>query len=220
MSEKGKGKASLARNRRAFHEYLVEERIECGIELRGTEVKSMRSRHFSFSDSYARVRNGQLYLIGLHINEYTHGNIYNHDPDRDRKLLVHRAEIDKLRRRVDEKGFIYVVDRKKDMIITGGENVYPAEVENVLYKHPGISQAAVIGTPDRKWGEIVTAMVVKKNGSEIPEEDIKLFCRGEIAGYKVPKKVLFVDVLPMSASGKILKYKLRKDLDTQTGLLP
>ena len=108
MSEKGKGKSSLARNRRAFHEYLVEERIECGIELRGTEVKSMRSRHFSFSDSYARVRNGQLYLIGLHINEYTHGNIHNHDPDRDRKLLVHRAEIDKLRRRVDEKGLTLI----------------------------------------------------------------------------------------------------------------
>ena len=117
--------------------------------------------------------------------------------------------------RIDDKGFIYVVDRKKDMIITGGENVYPAEVENVLYKHPGISQAAVIGAPDRKWGEIVTALVVRKNGSEIREEEIKAFCRNEIAGYKVPKKVLFVDALPMSASGKILKYKLKEDLKTQ-----
>ena len=101
-------RSSLARNRRAFHEYHVEERIECGIELRGTEVKSMRMRAFSFSDSYARVRNGQLWLIGLHITEYTHGNIHNHDPDRDRRLLCHTKEIDQLRRRVEEKGFTLV----------------------------------------------------------------------------------------------------------------
>ncbi len=111
--------------------------------------------------------------------------------------------------RIDEKGFIYVVDRKKDMIITGGENVYPAEVENVLYKYPKVSQAAVIGTPDRKWGEIVTAFVVKRKDAEIPEDELKDFCRNEIAGYKVPKKIFFVDDLPMSASGKILKYQLR-----------
>ena len=115
--------------------------------------------------------------------------------------------------RIDEKGFIYVVDRKKDMIITGGENVYPAEVENVLYKHPGVGQAAVIGTPDRKWGEIVTALLVKKSDSTFLEDEIKNFCKSKIAGYKIPKKFLFVNELPMSASGKILKYKLRKDFD-------
>ncbi len=117
--------------------------------------------------------------------------------------------------RVDEKGFIYVVDRKKDMIITGGENVYPAEVENILYKHPSVRQTAVIGFPDRKWGEIVTAVVVKKDGVGVSEEDLRTFCRQEIAGYKVPKKVLFVDELPMSTSGKILKYKLRDELVKQ-----
>ncbi len=114
--------------------------------------------------------------------------------------------------RVDEQGFIYVVDRKKDMIITGGENVYPAEVENVLYKHPGVSMAAVIGTPDQRWGEVVTAMVVKRGDACLEPEDIRSFLRGEIAGYKVPKRVLFVDSLPMSASGKILKFKLRTEL--------
>ncbi|MBF0523886.1 MAG: long-chain-fatty-acid--CoA ligase [Deltaproteobacteria bacterium] len=110
---------------------------------------------------------------------------------------------------VDERGFIYIVDRKKDMIITGGENVYPAEVESVLYKHPAVGQAAVIGLKDQKWGEIVTALVVKRNGSDPTEDDIRQFCKKEIAGYKVPKKVLFVDSLPMSVSGKLLKYKLR-----------
>lgn len=104
----GTGRKSLARNRRAFHEYTVEERIEVGIELRGTEVKSMRAGKFNFSDSYARIREGELILIGLHISEYIHGNIYNHDPDRERKLLAHGEEIVKLRRRVDEKGFTLI----------------------------------------------------------------------------------------------------------------
>lgn len=112
--------------------------------------------------------------------------------------------------RVDDQGYIYVVDRKKDMIITGGENVYPAEVENVLYKHPAVAQAAVIGTKDDKWGEAVTALILKKQDVNATEEDIRTFCKTEIAGYKVPKKVVFVDALPMSASGKLLKYKLRE----------
>ncbi|MBN2125102.1 MAG: long-chain-fatty-acid--CoA ligase [Deltaproteobacteria bacterium] len=114
--------------------------------------------------------------------------------------------------RVDEKGFIYVVDRKKDMIITGGENVYPAEVENVLYKHPAVRQAAVIGLPDPKWGEIVTAVVIPREDTEVTEDDLRAFCRQEIAGFKVPKKVIFVDELPLGTSGKILKYQLRDKL--------
>jgi SsrA-binding protein len=98
----------LARNRRAFHEYTVDEHLEVGIELKGTEVKSMRAGKFAFSDSYARVRDGELWLIGLHITEYSHGNLYNHEPLRERKLLCHAAEIDRLRRRVEEKGFTLV----------------------------------------------------------------------------------------------------------------
>lgn len=98
----------LARNRRAFHEYTVDEQLEVGIELKGTEVKSMRAGQFSFADAYARVRDSELWLIGLHVTEYTHGNLYNHDPIRDRKLLAHTDEIDRLRRRVEEKGFTLV----------------------------------------------------------------------------------------------------------------
>jgi len=111
--------------------------------------------------------------------------------------------------KVDEKGYVYVVDRKKDMIITGGENVYPAEIENVLYKHPGVQHTAVIGLPDKKWSQVVTAIVVKKSEVETTEDELRAFCRQEIAGYKVPKKIIFVDELPMSTSGKILKYRLR-----------
>ena len=112
--------------------------------------------------------------------------------------------------KVDDEGFIYIVDRKKDMIITGGENVYPAEVENVLYRHPEVGQAAVIALPDEKWGEAVTAVVQLKPGAEVSEEELRKFCKDEIASYKVPRKVLFIDEMPRSASGKILKYKLRK----------
>ncbi len=111
---------------------------------------------------------------------------------------------------VDERGFIYVVDRKKDMIITGAENVYPAEVESVLYRHPAVRQAAVIATSDGKWGEAVTAVIVRKEHAVLTEQDIRSFCKKEIAGYKVPGKVFFVESLPMSASGKLLKFKLRE----------
>ncbi|MEA3348496.1 MAG: AMP-binding protein [Pseudomonadota bacterium] len=113
--------------------------------------------------------------------------------------------------KVDAEGFIYIVDRKKDMIITGGENVYPAEVENVLYRHPEVGQAAVIALPDEKWGEAVTAVVQLKPGAETSEDELRKFCKSEIASYKVPSKVLFIDEMPRSASGKILKYKLRKE---------
>ncbi|HIE07234.1 MAG TPA: hypothetical protein EYP64_04245, partial [Desulfarculaceae bacterium] len=101
------------------------------------------------------------------------------------------------------------VDRKKDMIITGGENVYPAEVENVLYRHPDVSQAAVIALPDEKWGEAVTAVVQLKPGKSVSETELRSFCKAEIASYKAPRRILFVKEMPRSASGKILKYKLR-----------
>ncbi|GLI35078.1 class I adenylate-forming enzyme family protein [Desulforhabdus amnigena] len=114
--------------------------------------------------------------------------------------------------RRDEQGFVYIVGRKKDMIITGAENVFPAEVESVLYKHPAVSQAAVVGMPNEKWGEVVTAFVVKKENSVVTMDDITCFCKKEIAGYKVPKRVYFVDSLPMSPTGKLLKYKLKEQL--------
>ena len=99
---------SLARNRRAFHEYTIDDRLEVGIVLHGTEVKSMRANAFSFTDAYARIEKGELWLLGLHITEYTHGNIYNHEPTRRRKLLLHRKELERLRRKVEEKGFTLI----------------------------------------------------------------------------------------------------------------
>ncbi|MCD6280128.1 MAG: AMP-binding protein [Deltaproteobacteria bacterium] len=111
--------------------------------------------------------------------------------------------------RMDEDGFIYFVDRRKDIIKSGGENVSSQEVEAVLFKHPAIADAAVIGLPDPYWSEAVTAIVVPAPGQEINEEDIITFCKKELAGYKVPKKVIKIDALPRNPSGKILKNELR-----------
>jgi acyl-CoA synthetase (AMP-forming)/AMP-acid ligase II len=109
----------------------------------------------------------------------------------------------------DERGFIYIKDRRHYMIITGGENVYPAEVENVLYRHPAVKETAVIGIPDPYWVERVHALVVLKENTQVAEEDIVNFCRDCIAHYKAPKSVEFVDSLPKSPQGKILKKELR-----------
>ncbi|MDY7103854.1 MAG: long-chain-fatty-acid--CoA ligase [Actinomycetota bacterium] len=111
--------------------------------------------------------------------------------------------------RRDEEGFFYIVDRRKDMIITGGENVYSREVEEALYLHPGVAEAAVIGLPDERWGENVTAVVVLRSGVEATEADIIDTVRHRLAGYKKPKRVIFSDELPKNVSGKILKRQLR-----------
>ena len=110
----------------------------------------------------------------------------------------------------DENGFLYVVDRIKDMIISGGENIYPAEIENVLAAHPGVLEAAVIGVPDEKWGEVVKAFVVKRAGASLTSDEIIDYLRPNIAGFKLPKTVAFLDALPRNPSGKILKTSLRK----------
>ena len=110
----------------------------------------------------------------------------------------------------DEKGYIYIVDRKKDMIISGGENIYPREVEEVLYQHPAVNEAAVIGIPDPYWVERVHALVVLKEGASITIEELIEFCKGKIARYKSPKSVEFVVSLPKNPAGKILKQELRE----------
>ena len=111
---------------------------------------------------------------------------------------------------MDEEGFIYLKDRIKDMIITGGENVYPAEVENLISQVSGVSQVAVIGLPDQKWGEAVTAVIVAQKQDEILSERVMNFTRERLAHYKCPTSVVFIDEMPRNASGKILKNILRQ----------
>jgi len=112
--------------------------------------------------------------------------------------------------RYDEKGFIYIVDRKRDMIVSGGENIFPREVEEVLYQHPAVLEAAVIGVPDPYWVERVHAVVVLKPGTQVTADELINFCKERIARYKAPKSVEFVDALPKNPAGKILKRELRK----------
>ena len=111
--------------------------------------------------------------------------------------------------RRDEEGFLYIVDRKKDMIISGGENIYPREIEEVLFNHPKIEEAAVIGVPDPLWGESVKAIIVLKRGETMTEEEVIEYCKGHLASYKKPKWVEFMEGLPRNPSGKVLKTLLR-----------
>jgi acyl-CoA synthetase (AMP-forming)/AMP-acid ligase II len=111
---------------------------------------------------------------------------------------------------LDEDGYLVITDRKKDVIISGGENVSSIEVEDRLMAHPAVREAAVIGIPDDKWGELVTALVVVTDGAAVTPEDLITHCRGALAGFKCPKRVEFVAELPRTATGKLQKFKLRE----------
>jgi long-chain acyl-CoA synthetase len=134
-----------------------------------------------------------------------------HKPEETRQTVVngwlHTGDIG----RYDQRGYLYIVDRKKDMICSGGENIYPREVEEVIYQHPAVLEAAVIGLPDPYWVEKVHAVISLKKGASLTAEEIISFCKGKIARYKAPKSVEFVKSLPKNPSGKILKKELRQN---------
>jgi fatty-acyl-CoA synthase len=111
---------------------------------------------------------------------------------------------------MDENGYCKITGRIKNMIIRGGENIYPREIEEFLYTHPKISDVQIYGVPDRKFGEQVMAAIILKKGMEMNEEEVKSFCKNRIATYKIPRYVKFVDSFPMTASGKIQKFKMRE----------
>ena len=134
---------------------------------------------------------------------------YWHKPEETREVLIdgwlHTGDLGYY----DEKGFMYIVDRKKDMIVTGGENVYSREVEDILYTHPAINEVAVIGVPDPMWVERVHAVVALKANATATESEIIAFCKAHLASYKAPKSVEFIQSLPKSPQGKILKKEIR-----------
>jgi acyl-CoA synthetase (AMP-forming)/AMP-acid ligase II len=106
-------------------------------------------------------------------------------------------------------GYLHIVDRKKDMIVSGGFNVFPSEVENIIARYPGVAEVAVVGIPDPRWGETVMAVVVREPGSAVTTEDIQSFCRNGIAGYKLPRHIEFADALPKNPTGKLMRRELR-----------
>ena len=111
---------------------------------------------------------------------------------------------------LDAEGYLTISDRKKDVIITGGENVSSIEVEDRLFRHPAVDEVAVIGIPDEKWGETVKALVVLAPGAQVTERELIEHCRAEMAHYKCPSSVDFVDAIPRTATGKIQKFRLRE----------
>jgi fatty-acyl-CoA synthase len=118
---------------------------------------------------------------------------------------------------VTDDGFLVLVDRWKDMYISGGENVYPAEIENVLHSHPAVAQAAVVGAPHPRWGESGVAFVVAARGATVGSDELIAWCKTRVAGYKVPSQVVLVDDLPRNATGKVVKAPLR---ETARGTAP
>ena len=110
---------------------------------------------------------------------------------------------------MDQDGFLFIVDRKKDMFISGGENVYPAEVEHAIFEMEAVAEAAVVGLPDQRWGEVGRAFVVVKPGHALDQDQVLAHLAGRLAKYKIPKSVVFLEALPRNAAGKVLKNDLR-----------
>jgi acyl-CoA synthetase (AMP-forming)/AMP-acid ligase II len=109
----------------------------------------------------------------------------------------------------DADGYLFIVDRLKDMIVSGGENIASSEVERVVYSHVAVLEAAVVGRPDERWGEVPVAFVVRRDGAAVSADELMAHCRGQLAKFKTPKDVVFLDALPRNPSGKVLKRELR-----------
>ena len=119
---------------------------------------------------------------------------------------------------MDEDGYVKIVGRSKDMVIRGGENIYPVEIENYLYRHPKIRDVQVVGVPDKKFGEVLAAWIVPKKDCNLTEEEIREFCRDHIAHYKIPTYMKFVEEFPMTVTGKIQKFKIVEAMKEELGL--
>jgi fatty-acyl-CoA synthase len=119
---------------------------------------------------------------------------------------------------MDAEGYVNIVGRLKDMVIRGGENVYPREIEEFLYRHPKVQDVQVVGVPDPKYGEEICAWIRLREGQSATADEIREFCRGQIAHYKVPRHIRFVDAFPMTITGKVQKYLMRQQTITDLGL--
>ncbi len=144
---------------------------------------------------------------------------YWDDPERtaeavDRAGWMHTGDLATM----DEEGYLNIVGRIKDMVIRGGENVYPREIEEFLYGHPGIADVQVVGVPDERYGEELCAWVVARDGAQLADDDVREFCRGRLAHYKVPRYVVLTDAFPMTVTGKVQKYVLREQAVERLGL--
>jgi long-chain acyl-CoA synthetase len=179
------------------------ERLKsCGRPITGVELRIV-------NDEGQEVPLGNMGEVVARAPSVMKGYLNREEETREalRSSWFHTGDIGK----IDRDGFLYLLDRKKDMVISGGENIYTSEVEAVLYKHPSVHEAAVIGIPDEKFGEALLAVIVPAPDTTLTVDDIIQHCRGKIGGYKIPRHIKLVDVMPKSALGKILKAELRKN---------
>ena len=121
---------------------------------------------------------------------------------------------------MDEQGYVNIVGRIKDMVIRGGENIYPREIEEFLYRHPQVQDVQVVGVPDARYGEELCAWIIVKPGQALTEDGVRDFCKGQIAHYKVPRYIRFVEAFPMTVTGKIQKFKIRDEMIAMLDLRP
>jgi fatty-acyl-CoA synthase len=161
-----------------------------------------------------RGEKGELYTRG-----YSVMLGYWNDPERtadsiDSAGWMHTGDLATM----DEEGYVNIVGRLKDMVIRGGENVYPREIEEFLYRHPKVQDVQVVGVPDPKYGEELCAWILLRSGQTATPEEIKDFCRGQIAHYKIPRHICFVDAFPMTITGKVQKYLMRQQSIDTLGL--
>ena len=163
-----------------------------------------------FDDQMAEVPVGETGEMCIR-SGYTMGGYWRNDEATREAFAGGWLHTGDLARR-DKEGYIYLVDRKKDMIISGGQNVYSTEVERIIGQLPAVAEVAVVGVPDDLWGERVTAVVVRKPGSDLTEQTVIAACRDRLAGYKSPKDVRFWDELPKNVLGKVLKRDIRAAL--------
>jgi acyl-CoA synthetase (AMP-forming)/AMP-acid ligase II len=184
-------------------EYFVNP-YTCGRPMKGLEVQIWddENRPVPMGGVGEIMVRGKTTIPGYWRNDEGNKGLYTGD-------WLHTGDLGK----VDEEGYLYFVDRKKELIKTGGENVYPKEVENILVEHPAILDLSVIGLPDPNgWGETVTVVIVPKPGLDVTIAEVKAFCKEKIAGYKIPKALYKVAEIPRNATGKVKKLELREKL--------
>jgi long-chain acyl-CoA synthetase len=173
-----------------------------GVPLPGTDLKII-----DMTDDTKILPPGEVGEICIKGPQVMTG--YYKNPEETKSSLIdgwfHTGDIGVL----DEDGYLTIVDRKKDVVISSGFNVYPKEIDEILFEHPDIVEACAVGIPDEKRGEAIKAYVVKRPGSKLIEKEVVLFCREKLTGYKIPAKIEFIDELPKSAIGKILRRELR-----------
>ncbi|QQD83851.1 AMP-binding protein [Bacillus siamensis] len=181
-----------------------ERRVEtAGRALPHIEIKIVRP---GTSEEAARGEPGELCTRGYHVMKGYYKNQEATEEAIDKDGWLHTGDLAVM----DEDGYCKITGRLKDMLIRGGENIYPREIEEMLYRHPAVADVQVVGVPDPKYGEEAAAWIRLKDGQTASTEDIRTFCKEHIARYKVPRYVLFTDEYPMTASGKIQKFKLRE----------